>query len=181
VTAVLLLTAAEAAAQGFISGMVGSASGGFVTTSARTFGGQVGFLGNTFGVEGDFSYSKNIGPAPTAPPGIALGTLNMKTMMGTLLVGPSFGDHGRWHAYAAIGGGIVGAVERKSDVFTFATHDGQNEIALNVGGGFVGYLVPHLGVRVDVRYVRDLISHTDFYPQYKPAFIRFGGGLALRF
>jgi opacity protein-like surface antigen len=167
-------------AQGFVDVTMGAASGGLATYTAVTYDGLLGYFGARFGVEGDFGYSKNVGPSTTSPPGLDVTFLNARTVSADLLVGPKVGPNGQWRPYGAVGFGVLGAIARNSDIYQVTTTDHQNDFALNFGGGVLGFVTDRLGLRVDIRYFKDLyVAHV--LPEQKSYFIRFGAGVALKF
>src|SRR5579862_2100294 len=144
---VLTLAAAPAAAQGFLSATVGRAMGGLMNPADLSAGGSLGFWSKkSLGVEGDLGFVRNIaGPK----------SLNARTICVDVLFGPRI-KKGAWRPFGLIGGGLLGAVTQVSDVFQFSSSKVENHFALQAGGGVDGRLMKHLGVRIDVRYVRDL-------------------------
>jgi hypothetical protein len=172
----ILALPTAARAQGFFDAVAGAVSGGIATNTGATYGGDLGYFAKALGVEGDYSFSVNIGPATSSPPGLTLNHLDMRSVSGDLLFGPRFGQ---WHAYGAVGAGVIGGVATNSDIFKLSLSAQQNDLALNVGGGVIGYVYGRLGVRVDVRYFKDLLV-SQREASAPSSFIRFGVGLVLK-
>ena len=169
-----------AQAQAFFDVRLGAASGGLVTNAATTVSGSVGYFARYFGVDGDYSYSRNIGPATTSPPGLSTTTLNLRTVSFNMLGGPTVGPQGKWRPYGALGIGWLGGVAKFEDIFILSTSHDENDLAMNFGGGVIGFFNRRYGLRVDLRCFRDLRVGGDD-PASKGYFVRFGAGLAVQF
>jgi hypothetical protein len=123
--------------------------------TAGNFGGQAAYLfKNAIGVEvlGDVTPSYIVGS-----PSLVSGRSNVTTYMFNVIGSIPLGN-ARFQPYASGGGG---GMRMKANAFsvpgveTSATvGSSANKTAVNFGGGFIEYLKPKVGIRVDVRYYR---------------------------
>ena len=81
------------------------------------------------------------------------------TLMGSILLAVPAGPV---RLYGAAGAGLMKTRIEASDVFFDVD---SSDFGINVGGGLIGYLGSHVGLRADIRYFRDLSdldSNEDF-------------------
>jgi hypothetical protein len=170
----LLLTAAPARADFFISPTIGMGMGGLIKDGAKvTFGGQAGVIGaGPVGFEVDYGYTAEIRGGD--------GHDNIRTFSGILLVAPrQFGSE-RWRPYGAIGGGVIGTVTELSHIFA-PSEEVENKAVLSAGGGILGFLSNRFGVRADARYFHAMLDSDDENFPVESHFIRISGGVVIRF
>jgi opacity protein-like surface antigen len=158
---VLILAAATAAvsapavarAQGYISPFIGTNFGSHSGNGRTNIGVDAGWMsGGVIGAELDFGYAPNFfGSEGT------FGSNSVTNLMGNLIVGVPLGDrHGAGiRPYATIGLGLLrtrvtGASFSGTQSFT------DNEAGMSAGAGLMAHVSNHLGIRGDVRYLRNL-------------------------
>jgi hypothetical protein len=128
-----------------------------------TFGGTVSVIGSgIFGIEGEFGYlprfferDTSLPPLQqdTPPPPVTRG--GVWTLMGNLVVAVPE----RWAGYSLrpfVSGGIglmhASASDPAIDLFPV----NSNLLGMNVGGGAIGFLSDRYGLRLEIRYFRNL-------------------------
>jgi len=158
--AVLAALPASARADGYVAPFIGANFGGEtgrplnVSVKDRnhlTYGGTLGFMGGgVFGVELDFSYTKNFYPTTVAQDG----SNNLVTFMPALVLGVPLGGQK--------GGGVrpfglagIGLVKRDVDFGGSFPDVSENDLAYSLGGGVMGFFSDHIGVRGEYRYTRN--------------------------
>jgi len=126
------------------------------TSGIVGFGGSVGVTaGGVIGVDVDFGYS----------PEFFGNNLNsyVLTTMGNVIVGIPFD---RAHAagirpYVTGGVGLIRAhIDSARNNYSIAS----NDVGVNVGGGVMGFVGDHIGVRADLRYIRSVQDNNTTYP-----------------
>ena len=150
--ALLTVSAAhKAEAQGFIINP-------FFTTTLTTPGGgghtkpglgvALGTNGKILGLETEIAYHPQI--VDTALDGSKSKVL---TFSGDMIIGPTIGHV---KGYGAVGAGDLhlNVKSLSSLASTDVNSLASNYFTFNVGGGAIGYLTDHLGVRADLRYLR---------------------------
>lgn len=147
---------ADARAQGFISPMYGVNFGGVsgcpqlpVCTDKQTnFGFSAGLFSKVLVVETEVAYAPTfLGKAPGL-------SSNAWTFMANLLVAPAVGPV---RPYMLGGLGLIRT--RVELTASRATTTNDNALGFAVGGGIIGFVTRHVGLRVDMRYV---VSFSDF-------------------
>ncbi|MEQ1759544.1 MAG: outer membrane beta-barrel protein [Vicinamibacterales bacterium] len=148
--AVGLLTAAEpAAAQGFISPLVGFNFGGDAGCQTATdcndknlnLGVSFGSLGTIFGFEEEVAYARDFfGETPGL-------SSNVLTVMSNLMLAP---DLKVVRPYALAGVGLIKSHAELTGSNLLSTDN--NAFGWNVGGGLMVFLTPNVGLRGDIRY-----------------------------
>lgn len=175
--ALALLPARAAQAQWLLSPTVGTASGGLMTDGAKvTYGGQLGFLSEgPVGFEADYGYTAKVRGGH--------GHDNFRTFTVNVLVAPAGWGSQKWRPYAAVGGGLIGAVGKIQHIFAFSSDEAQQAGLVSAGGGLFGFVSNRFGVRLDVRYLRALLPPAEEAggPTTPPHIVRVGGGLVIRF
>lgn len=150
-TLALVLAPTAARADGYFSPFIGVGFGNNSGSNKVALGANIGWMGGgVIGGEVDLGYI----PSFFGDKG-KLGTNAVANVMGNLIIGvPAGGTTGRGvRPYAAIGLGLL-----RSTATTPAVTD--NELGMDLGGGVMGFLSNHVGVRGDVRYFRNLQNNT---------------------
>jgi opacity protein-like surface antigen len=171
---VLTLRPAPARADTFVTPFLGVTFGGQAVVHKSTYGASIAVLGNSFGFELEYARTPNFfGDAPAGN--------SLTTIMGRYMVGGNPKFHRGLRPFAAVGAGVVRAnVDASSLLPTGST----NRFGLDLGAGLIGFISPGLGIRADVRYVREVEKNpnggilpvgNDF------TFWRAGVGLTVRF
>jgi opacity protein-like surface antigen len=155
----LLLSAASARADGFVTPSIGVDFGGNAGSTLRgaannsnklNVGVAVGWMSaGVFGLEEDFSWAPNF----FGSGGTAVDKTRVVTLMTNVIAGvPVGGQHGGGvRPYATIGVGLINQhVSTPTGVGEFS----ENDFGFNVGAGVMGYFADHVGLRGDVRYFR---------------------------
>ena len=181
---VLAVSARDASAQGFISPFVGTTLTSPSTSGSKSspgFGIALGSLGNIVGLDAELAYF----PEVLDKAANSLSKSRALTFSADALIGPHVGPV---KPYAALGAGSMNLnfTGLKSLVNPSPDSISTNYFTVNVGGGLIGFLTNHVGVRGDLRYFRaygvnvaDLegaglsLNHFDFW--------RATGGLVLTF
>lgn len=168
--AVLVFTAVPARADVFIAAIAGAATGGALDGSKPTYGGQLGFLGGMFGVEGDYGFTTKTRGGK--------GGDNFRTWSGSVLFAPMWVGSDKFRPYLSAGGGTIGSV---SEVKHILAGDETTESAgvLSAGGGMFAFMSSKIGIRLDARYMKAMLERAD--PDDKTYFVRVTGGLVVRF
>jgi hypothetical protein len=185
----LLLSAAPARADGFVSPSVGVDFGGNAGTTLRgavnnsqqlNVGAAVGWMSaGVFGLEEDFSWSPNF----FGSGGTTIDQTRVLTLMTNVIAGIPVGGQsgGGVRPYGSIGVGLINQhVSTPTGVGDFS----QNAPGFNVGVGVMGYFADHVGLRGDVRYFRNFentdanvvgldVGHFAFYRASIGALFRF--------
>ena len=157
VTAGLIGAAADARAQGFISPMFGVDFGGdsgcphfdSCTDKKTNISVGAGVLGTIIGVEGEVAYAPDFfGEAS----GLSSSVL---TMMGNVMLAPKVGPV---RPYALAGIGLFKTHVELTAASLLTTDD--NAFGWDVGGGVMGFVSAHLGLRADLRYFHSFQDFT---------------------
>ena len=127
----------------FASPFIGMTFGGDTTTSAPVYGAAAGWIGGRIGFEGE------VADAPDFFEQTGFLTYRrVTTVMGNALY--RF-NRGGVQTYAAGGVGLIRPrLAEAGDLLTVEV----NKFGFNVGGGIIGRISEHSGVRGDVRYFR---------------------------
>jgi len=177
----ILASAAQARAQGFIGAGLGFNFGGVsgcpqldsCTNKQTNISVSAGKFGTIFGAETEIAYSpKFFGDAAGL-------SSNVLTVMGNVMFGPKTGPV---RPYITVGTGIM----KTHFQFSTATLLTMNDTSLgyNVGGGVVVLLGDHFGLRGDLRYFHSFPDVTILgirLPSDKLNYSRIGGGLVIAF
>jgi opacity protein-like surface antigen len=110
-----------------------------------------GMGGGVIGGEVNFGYSPSFFGTSND-----FGTNTVIDLMGNVIVGvPIGGQYGRsFRPYVTAGLGLIRTQIDGGTLFDVETDD--NDFGWNVGAGFMGYFNDHVGIRGDVRYLRNL-------------------------
>jgi opacity protein-like surface antigen len=181
--AVLLGGAARtASAQAFISPFIGYNFGGDsgcpeisnCEDKTRNLGVAFGSIGSVVGAEAEFSFIDNFfGEAPGQ-------SSHVVTFMGNVMLAPKFG---LIQPYGLIGLGWIKSHAEISVVGLLQETD-NNHFGWDIGGGIIGYLGEHIGLRGDIRYFhafQDLEILGLPIADTKLDFGRVSGGVLFRF
>jgi opacity protein-like surface antigen len=149
---VLLAGARGAAAQVFVNPFVDttlSSPSAVGSSSQPGFGVSIGNVGKVVGFETELTYQ----PELIDNSANALAKNRVFTVSGNLLVGPTIG---RVKPYGAAGVGNLNLnVTRLSSLVIPSPESvSSNYLTVNVGGGIMGFVTTHMGVRADLRYYR---------------------------
>src|SRR5258706_10723744 len=154
VAAVFLVVAGArgAAAQIFVNPFVDTTLSAPSTSGSRSqpgFGIAIGNVGTIVGFETEFAYHPELFDNAAN----ALAKSHVLTLAQNILVGPTIG---RVKPYGAAGAGdLYLNVTRLSSVAIPSPESiSTNYFTVNVGGGLMGFVTAHLGVRADLRYYR---------------------------
>jgi opacity protein-like surface antigen len=147
--ALIVATGAPADAQGFVSPFIGYDFGGDATCprldncedKKLNAGVSLGRMGRVLGIEEEFAYAKDFfGTAP----GLSSSVL---TVMTNLMLVPRIGPV---RPYALAGVGLIKSHVELSPSSVLTSDN--NNVGWNVGGGVMGMIGPHVGLRGDIRY-----------------------------
>jgi opacity protein-like surface antigen len=148
-----------AGADGYLAPFVGANFGGDAgrplnaavrDRNRATVGATLGAMGGgVFGVELDISYTRSFYPTTGTP----AATNNLVTVVPSLIIGvPIGGQRGVGiRPFVMAGAGLV----RRNFGFGSVASVSENDLAYTLGGGVMGFLSDHIGVRGDVRHVRN--------------------------
>ena len=141
-----------AAAQIFVNPFVDTTLSAPSTSGSRSqpgFGIAIGNVGTVVGFETEFAYHPELFDNAAN----ALAKSHVLTLAQNILVGPTIG---RVKPYGAAGAGdLYLNVTRLSSVAIPSPESiSTNYFTVNVGGGVMGFVTAHLGVRADLRYYR---------------------------
>jgi hypothetical protein len=154
VAAVFLVVAGArgAAAQIFVNPFVDTTLSAPSTSGSRSqpgFGISIGNVGTVVGFETELTYHPEL--FDNAANGLAKS--HVITLAQNILVGPTIG---RVKPYGAAGlGDLHLNVDRLSTIVVPTPESISNDyFTLNLGGGVMGFVTAHVGVRADLRYYR---------------------------
>jgi len=148
-SAVMVLGATTARAEVMITPFAGVAFGGVTERSRGTYGVALGFLGQgVVGFEAEFATTPDFFGDSTQ--GSVFTQNNVVTLMGSVLLAVPAGPV---RVYGAAGAGLMKTrLEDPDRLFDI----NSNDFGINVGGGLIGYVGSHAGLRADIRYFRDV-------------------------
>ena len=155
----LLLTAAPARADGFVSPTIGVDFGGNAGSTLQgaannsnkiNVGAAAGWMGaGIAGVEEDFSYAPNFFGS-----GGTVDKTRVLTLMTNLILGvPVGGQHGPGIRPFVSGG--VGLINRTINFVNGVSNFSDNDFGFDLGAGVMGYFSNNIGLRADYRYFRN--------------------------
>ena len=163
--AALLLFIAPASARAdwlFIPNMGTGFGGDLPKADKLTYGASIGWMGaGVLGWEADFAYTPQFFENGTDNVSFS-GSDNVSSVMGNLIVGvPVGGQHGKGVRPYLAGG--VGLLKTRVQDATQLFNVDNNSFGYDLGGGVMGFVSDHIGLRGDVRYFRDFqnTSSTD--------------------
>jgi opacity protein-like surface antigen len=176
-------TATQARAQGFISPLIGYDFGGDAgcpnlnncEDKKINVSVSVGTMGNVFGFEEEVAYAPNFfGNAPGL-------SSNVLTLMSNVMLVPKLGPV-PVRPYVVAGIGLIKTHVDLTLASVFTTDD--NTLGWDLGGGLIGFVGDHVGVRVDLRYFhafQDLTVLGFTLSNSKLNYGRASAGLVLKF
>jgi opacity protein-like surface antigen len=178
---VSITSASPAAAQGFISPIIGydfSGDSGCPEISGCedkhvNWGVSFGALGSVVGFEAEFAYIPDFfGETQNDQ------SSSVMTFMGNFMLAPKFGPI---QPYGLVGLGLM-----KTDTeLTFAgvTESHNNQFGYDIGGGLMVFPTQNFGIRGDVRYFHafDALEIVGLESDTKLDFGRFSGGVVFKF
>jgi opacity protein-like surface antigen len=149
----VVLAPAQARAEGYFAPWAGVNWGNDIDHGRAVVGVTAGGMGvgGIVGGEFDFGFSPSFFGTKNE-----FGSNSVLTAMGNLIVGlPLGGTVGRGIRPFVTGGvGLLRTQIDGGDVFSPEVDD--NDVAWNAGAGVMGYLSDHVGLRGDVRYIRNM-------------------------
>jgi hypothetical protein len=161
-TVAVLWSPAPASADGFVSPWVGSNFARELDGSVGSFGVTAGSMGaGIIGGEFDFGYS------PSYWDKDVFGNNNVLDLMGNLIVGIPIGGQKGPGIRPYVTGGL-GIIRQDFDGLLDSDAASNTDFAYNLGGGIMGYLGTHFGLRGDIRYMRTInsdVTDSDFDPE----------------
>ena len=120
-----------------------------------TYGASIGWMGaGVIGWEADFTYTPEFFQGDDDDVEL-FSDSNVTTFMGNIIIGAPVGgtSGGGFRPYFS---GGVGLMQRSvTDAVSFLKVD-NSEFGINLGGGAIGFVGDHVGVRGDIRYFRAL-------------------------
>jgi len=119
--------------------------------SHLNFGGNVTFLSEIFGLEGDFGHTLNFFQGPEAPLVVDSG---VTTVTGNIVV--ALPRHLAQYTLRPYLVGGAGLMHIAADDLQGALPISSTLKAMDLGAGVTGFLTKHLGVTWDVRYFRSI-------------------------
>lgn len=149
---VLVASAHDAAAQGFINPFVGTTLSSPSTRGSSSkpgFGVALGSVGTVVGFETEIAYYPQV--LDNAANGLAKN--KVVTFSGNTLVGPTIGPV---KVYGALGFGdlYLNVTSASSVIVPNPASISNNYLTVNYGGGVMAFFTGHFGVRGDLRYYR---------------------------
>lgn len=154
--ATLICAPAQARAEGYISPWVAANSGTGFDNGRAAVGLQAGAMGGgVIGGEVDFGYSPSFWGTTNE-----FGNNSVIDLMGNVIVGvPVGGTHGAGiRPYLTAG---LGLLRTQVDGGTIAqVSSSTNDLGWNAGGGVMGYFSDHVGIRGDLRYLRNIENNS---------------------
>lgn len=177
----VLASATDGRAQGFISPFVGFNFGGDSGCPEITgcedkhlnVGVSLGTMGSIFGFEEEFAYARDfLGTAPGF-------SSNVLTLMSNVMLAPKLGPA---RPYVLAGVGLIKTHAELTATNLLTTTN--NQFGWNIGGGLMGFFGEHVGVRGDIRYFhafQDLSILVVSLGSQKLDFGRASAGLVVKF
>jgi len=142
-------TAGRANAQVQLTPFAGVTFGDSAPATKFATGADLTFMGRIVGFEFDLGYTPDF--FNENPDFALVGDSNVTTFMGNVIIGV---PAGRVKPYGLFGVGLVRS--RVSDAAGLFEDVTTNDFGLSIGGGVMGMVSNHIGVRGDVRYLRSL-------------------------
>lgn len=152
----IMSAALPARAETLLVPWLGVNTGAGSAPAAVGVGGSVGTtLAGAVGVDFDFGYSQDFFGSNTRS--------DIVTTMGNVTIGVPFGGtRGRGiRPYLTGGFGLIRArVDSPFYRYSITNHD----LGVDIGGGLIGFMGAHVGVRADLRYIRSVNDDNSTYP-----------------
>ncbi|MGE5243633.1 MAG: outer membrane protein [Betaproteobacteria bacterium] len=174
--AAVLLVAPQARADAWVSPWAGVNFGSRVNDGRTALGLDAGGMGaGVFGGELDFGYSPSFFGTSTD-----FGNNTVVDVMANIIIGvPIGGTHGVGVRPYVTGG--VGLIRSQIDGGTlFDVKTSKNDFGFNLGGGVMGFMSDHFGLRGDLRYFRTTNNSFANLGLGQMKFWRISGGLVFR-
>jgi hypothetical protein len=144
-----LVSATGVQAEVLITPLAGAVFSGATVKTRATYGASLGFLGNgIIGFEAEFATTPTF--FGNGGQSAVFTNNNVITFMGSLLLAAHAGPV---RVYGAAGAGLMKTRVTSSDGLFDVN---SNDFGVNGGGGVIGFLGDHVGLRADIRYFRDL-------------------------
>jgi hypothetical protein len=175
-TAAALLAVPQARADAWFSPWAGVNFGSQIDNGRTAFGFDAGGMSaGVFGGELDFGYSPSFFGTSTD-----FGNNSVLDVMGNIIIGiPVGGTHGPGLRPYVTGG--IGLLRTQIDGGSFFNiSSSSNDFAYNLGGGVMGFVANHFGVRGDVRYFRSTNNDLEHLGLGTFKFWRLSAGLVIR-
>jgi opacity protein-like surface antigen len=161
-----------AQADGFFSPWAGINFANKPADGRASFGFSAGGMaGGVLGAEFDLGYSPSFFGTENA-----FGSNNLLTVMGNVIIGLPFGGSSGPGVRPYVTGGL-GLVRARADIL--AVDASNTDLAMDFGGGVMGYFSDHFGLRGDLRYFRSSLD-LDFLNTDNVDFWRASVGIVLR-
>jgi opacity protein-like surface antigen len=160
---ILLGAVRNADAQGFISPFIGynfsGDSGCPDITNCKdkhsNYGVGFGALGSVVGFEAEIAHTNDFFGASSTQ------STSVLTFMTNFMLAPKFGPI---QPYGEVGGGLI-----RTSVESAGQNTDQSQVGWDVGGGIIGYVSRHVGIRGDVRYFHSFqLSDFSLFPGLIP-------------
>ena len=175
--AAILLNVAPVHADGFITPFIGYNFGGDsgncpslrnCSEKHTNYGVSFGAMGSVFGVEEDVSFAKHFfGDAPDSDNSVF-------SLMTNFLAGIGVGPV---QPYALAGLGLI-----RQHASAFGLSASNNALGYDVGGGVRVSVVPHVGIRADIRHLHTLQDvNVPTFTGQRLNFLRASVGLAIKY
>jgi hypothetical protein len=154
----LALAPVPARADGYVNPWAGVNFGSDINDGRGSFGVNAGAMGNgIIGGEASFGYSPSFFGTQND-----FGNNTVIDLMGNLIIGIPVGGQSGPGIRPFVTGGL-GMVRTQIDGGTlFDVSVSDNDAAWSLGGGVMGYFNDHVGLRGDVRYLRNFGSTDSF-------------------
>jgi len=152
IASLLLCLARPAAAQGFVSPLIATtvtSPSSLGTATKPGYGIALGGIGGFFGAETEVAYYPEM--MDNAANGLSQN--KVVTFSGSTLLGPKIGPV---KVYGAFGAGdlYLNVTSASSIVVPNPQSVSNNYLTINAGGGAMGFIGEHLGIRGDARYYK---------------------------
>jgi hypothetical protein len=145
------------------------------SSSQFIFGGSAGlWTSGIFGLEGDFSYAPRYFETDN-PLGVITGS-NLFTLGGNVVITTPVSvtrESLRPYIVGGLGWMHVSINEVTPIVLPELLGRARNSVALNFGGGAIGFLTPDVGVRFEVRHFRSLEHDEEFLTEESQSLLSF--------
>jgi hypothetical protein len=145
------------------------------SSSQFIFGGSAGlWTRGIFGLEGDFSYAPRYFETDN-PLGVITGS-NVFTLGGNVVIATPVSvtrESLRPYIVGGLGWMHVSINEVTPIVLPELLGRARNSVALNFGGGAIGFLTPDVGVRFEVRHFRSLEHDEEFLTEESQSLLSF--------
>jgi hypothetical protein len=146
-----------------------------------TYGGSVALLGEgILGVEGEFAWTPGFYEGDVTPQLVSRSRVT--TLMGNVIIALPESVTG-FSPRPFVSGGLGLMRSTLEDVLDLFSHT-DHLLALDVGGGFLGFFSPRVGVRGDLRYFKSISTGDEQTPAFgatRLSYWRLSAGVVLRY